>query len=348
MKKKIIINGKETNYSVTDEGKIFNDVTNKELKGTYKTNEYHSIQLVIEGYPKTFMVHRLVAEAFCPNPNHWTIVDHIDQDKTNDKASNLRWVTSKMNANNIFARKLATKNQKFIGEFDSNWRPVYGVNGFMVSSTGKVVNIKTKNILVEQDRHGYKRINLGNKRYSLHILVWEAFNEQKVPNGLQIDHIDGNKSNNCLSNLRLVNSSENMKNAYSNGHANAIKVKQYSLKGEYIQSFPTIREAASSINAKEAGLKEATLHYWTCGGYYWLRENDDITIEEVLYNWVPEGYKIIPSYPTYCINKEGIVYNKRNKKETPRKIRENGTYFVNINGKRISISDLLQETFNMP
>jgi hypothetical protein len=43
MKKKIIIDGKETNYSITDDAKIFNDTTGKELKGTYKTNEYHSV-----------------------------------------------------------------------------------------------------------------------------------------------------------------------------------------------------------------------------------------------------------------------------------------------------------------
>jgi hypothetical protein len=43
MKKKIIINNKETNYSVTDDAKIFNDKTGRELKGTYSTNEYHSV-----------------------------------------------------------------------------------------------------------------------------------------------------------------------------------------------------------------------------------------------------------------------------------------------------------------
>jgi hypothetical protein len=43
MKKKIVVNGKETNYSVTEDARIFNDITGRELKGTYKTNEYHSV-----------------------------------------------------------------------------------------------------------------------------------------------------------------------------------------------------------------------------------------------------------------------------------------------------------------
>ena len=81
MRKKIIIDGKETRYFVSDDGKVYNDKTGRELKGTYTTNEYHSIQLRIDNKSRTFMVHRLVAEAFCENPNGYTIVDHIDRDK---------------------------------------------------------------------------------------------------------------------------------------------------------------------------------------------------------------------------------------------------------------------------
>ena len=42
-RKKIVVNGEETNYSITTEGKIYNDKTGRELKGTYSTNEYHSV-----------------------------------------------------------------------------------------------------------------------------------------------------------------------------------------------------------------------------------------------------------------------------------------------------------------
>lgn len=347
MKKKIVINGKETKYSVTEEGKIFNDETNRELKGTYSRNEYHSVQLTIDSKPKTFMFHRLVAEAFCDNPNHYTIVDHIDRNKHNNNASNLRWVNSRENSLNV-EKKKSIKSKKYIGDFspENFWEKVFGYEEFyMINKDGIIVNIKTKRILTPQNRNGYSRIWILGSYYSLHILVWESFNHQKVPEGKQIDHIDGDKTNNKLSNLTLVNSSENMKNAYHNGHKGQVAVKQYSLNGDYIKTYNSIREAAIAVGAKEAGLKDATNRYGTCSGYYWVRENDPKTIEQILYDWIPEGYVLINEYPTYCINVKGEVYNKRNKAHCPVKFRTDGEPFIIIKGRRVNIKDLVNEYF---
>ena len=52
------------------------------------------------GKQKTPRVHRLVGEAFLPNPNNYKEIDHIDTDKTNNAVTNLRWCTSKDNSNN--------------------------------------------------------------------------------------------------------------------------------------------------------------------------------------------------------------------------------------------------------
>lgn len=49
MRKKIIIDNLETNYEISDDGKIFNIKTDRQLKGTCARNEYHSVQLTING-----------------------------------------------------------------------------------------------------------------------------------------------------------------------------------------------------------------------------------------------------------------------------------------------------------
>ena len=43
MRKKILVDGKETNYEISDMGEVFNLKTNRQLKGTYARNEYHSV-----------------------------------------------------------------------------------------------------------------------------------------------------------------------------------------------------------------------------------------------------------------------------------------------------------------
>ena len=344
MKKKIIYNGKETNYSVTSDGKVFNDITGLELKGTYKTNEYHSIQLAIEGKNKTFLVHRLVAEAFCENPNNCNIVDHIDRNKLNNDYTNLRWVTSQENAQNRENKKARTF-EFYEGDInEEDWKPIKGFENYLINkNTAQIINAKTKQILIEKDRHGYKRVGLNGHNKTVHKLLWETFIGE-IPEDKVIDHIDGNKANNHLSNLRLVSQSENMFNAYRNGHARAIKVRQYNENGEYIKTFNNMNEAAREIGVTPGAIKGAADRHGTCKGFYWLKDNDETPIEKILNDWIPEGYKKLESFPTYCINRDGQVYNKRSKKIVPVKYSNKGTPYVNIGTTKKIISVLLKET----
>ena len=57
-----------------------------------------------EGKVETVKIHRLVAEAFIPNPENKPCIDHIDCNRTNNNVDNLRWVTYKENANNPITR----------------------------------------------------------------------------------------------------------------------------------------------------------------------------------------------------------------------------------------------------
>ena len=67
-------------------------------------------------------VHRMVAECFIPNPTNKPEVDHINGDKHDNRAVNLRWVTKKENANNPITKELVKKENKRIA-IECNARP---------------------------------------------------------------------------------------------------------------------------------------------------------------------------------------------------------------------------------
>ena len=91
-------NVKSLDYNRTGKEKILKPAKNK--------NGYSMIQLFQNGKGKGFLLHRLVAQAFLPNPNNYPQVNHKDEDKTNNLFSNLEWCTPSYNNN------YGTKNER--------------------------------------------------------------------------------------------------------------------------------------------------------------------------------------------------------------------------------------------
>ena len=79
------------------------------MKGAYLKG-YKIISLWKNGIGKMFRVHRLVAAAFIPNPENKPCIDHIDGDRANNHADNLRWVTYLENNNNPITKKRLSEN----------------------------------------------------------------------------------------------------------------------------------------------------------------------------------------------------------------------------------------------
>lgn len=284
MEKIFIYNNQETNYIITSDGRVINRKTNKELKGTLARNEYRSVQLTIEGKPKSFMIHRLVALMFCDNPNNYEIVDHIDRNKYNNDYTNLRWIDNSTNALNVDNRNF-TKNINNINldNLDSSqWIKVKRNSQYMVSKDGQIINTKTKKILKGSIRNGYIRIRIQRKWESLHRLIWESFNDILLEEEQIIDHIDGNRLNNKLFNLRLVTQSENILNSHINGHNGDVSVKQYDLQGNYITTYLSMKAAAEAVNRTRDAVRSAANRHGTCAEYFWIREDDDILIEKLI------------------------------------------------------------------
>ena len=94
------IPGYEGLYKVSNTGKIFSCVTNRELSVIQKKDGYTCISLCDKDHnKKQYRIHQLVAKAFIPNPNNLGTVNHKDEVKTNNTVSNLEWMSIKDNNN---------------------------------------------------------------------------------------------------------------------------------------------------------------------------------------------------------------------------------------------------------
>jgi len=135
--------------------------------GYLRVNLYDS-----SGKMKKFLVHRLVCEAFHENPKNKPCVNHIDEDKTNNMASNLEWCTVAENVNygtrTERASKASAKAQsKPVGQFTTD---------------GKLIKVWQSTIEVQRQL-GFNQGSISNaalgKRKTAYGYVWKYIEEEQ-------------------------------------------------------------------------------------------------------------------------------------------------------------------------
>lgn len=104
-------------YWISDQGRVKNR-HNKILKLGTDGKGYVKVWLMKDKKQKSYRIHRLVAEAFIPNPDNLPEVNHIDENKMNNNANNLEWCTRKENIQHSIKSGHITFNEKPIYCFD--------------------------------------------------------------------------------------------------------------------------------------------------------------------------------------------------------------------------------------
>ena len=91
-----VIEGYKGKYLISDHGRVksLKNLKPRILKAFANNKGYWRVALSEDGVSHHFLVSRLVATAFCPNPDpeNNTTVDHVDHDISNNRADNLRWL----------------------------------------------------------------------------------------------------------------------------------------------------------------------------------------------------------------------------------------------------------------
>ena len=123
-------------YYVSEDGKVYTEWRHdgkrenfREMSTNIRGYGYQSINISIKENGKTkkqikYYVHRLIAETLIENPNNYDEVDHVDRNKQNNSASNLRWVSRSKNMQwNAKPFRITDKKtgKIYIGENNIQW-----------------------------------------------------------------------------------------------------------------------------------------------------------------------------------------------------------------------------------
>lgn len=169
------------------------------------------------------------------------------------------------------------------------WHDVKGYEGlYQVSNLGRVKSIGGKsnhreNIIMKQQLIlGYKCVGLTKKNQmkikKVHRLVADAF-LPKIKGKNQVNHIDGNKRNNCLYNLEWCDAKENINHAFKIGlkknkkgieNKNSIQVQMIDKNtNKVIMFFGSLREAERETGVTHSNIQKSIKRNGTAGGFKW-------------------------------------------------------------------------------
>ena len=233
-----------------------------------------------------------------------------------------------------------------------SWYDIPGYDGkYQVNTKGQVKSNTKKSkgkLLSISETNNYHRVKLNNKSVSLHRIVALTFlpNPKNLP---QVNHIDGDKSNNTLKNLEWVCHSENQKHAYETGLRHPTKGKK-SPQSKIIQKIVNDKVVAeyttTAIASEELGLSSAAISMIISGK---RNQRKEYTLK---HKKVDNSIENLPNEIWKSVNKKGFedyqVSNMGRIKGLDGKLKSlfrKKYLMVRMRDKSFSVHRLVAETF---
>lgn len=203
-----------------------------------ETTGYMQVVLSYKGNERTFPVHELVMNTHNPNPNPeiYTDVNHIDEDKTNNRLENLEWTTHKENVNHGTARERQVQSLK------NKFIPIV-----QLDFDGNIVNVYYRRDNINNRAATSAALNEGIFRSYFWIKL-DRYNELTQQELMDIINIEIARSNNnkCK------------------------KVIQLSKNNEFIKEYNSIADAAKEVKCTKQAIQQCVSGKCkTCKGYKW-------------------------------------------------------------------------------
>lgn len=170
-----------------------------------------------------------------------------------------------------------------------NWKPIPNMPAYEVSDQGRIRSAKTKRILKQSITNwGYCRTTTRYNNASKLVLVHRAVAQAFIPNSdpehkTQVNHIDCDKTNNCVKNLEWVTPVENMAHAYAHDLVPSALARRVTMveKKDYaiVQEFPSATAASMELIGNKSAQGNITRSAQSCGqstalGYRWYYSDD--------------------------------------------------------------------------
>lgn len=313
-------------YEVNEDGVVRKISNEKVIKQTLDRDGY----LTCYCNGKKRFVHRLVAQAWIPNPYNFKYVLRLDENRSNNNVYNLMWSKDQNGKLKCFESLIPEPTEEELREMfeddqskedkkpepkpelkqepipeskpetiekptvvDNNFVPIPNIKGYEINKLGVIRDIKTK--YEPHLNYGYGdrfRVNIQNKDYYVHQVVARTF----IPNPYnckQIRHKDGNKHNNSVNNLEWIVSKKEM-------------VKHHRLELDKSPILNTRSESSS-----------------------------------------PDEFKQIPMFKlrNYECNSKGIIRRTDDKFIYKQNVNTDGSLYVVIEGHKYTVHNLVAETW---